>query len=92
MADLSLLSVLDIYGIESSIYDISWREKKKPRRNCGAVHSAYELVKLSTLDGLASHFTLFAELAVFLNCEKQKTNHYIFLEYHVKFAGETVLA
>lgn len=36
------------------------------------------------MDGLASHFTLFAELAVFLNCEKQKTNYYnVFLEYHV---------
>lgn len=57
-------------------------KKKKLTRNHGLVHSPYELVKLSTLDGLESHFTLFGELAVFLNCEKQKTNYYnVFVEY-----------
>lgn len=47
-------------------------EKKMLRRNRGIVHSEYELIGLATFDGSASHFTLFTELAVILNCEKQK--------------------
>lgn len=50
----------------------SGKKKNLLRRNCGIVHSEYELIGLATFDGSASHFTLFTELAVILNCEKQK--------------------
>lgn len=91
MADLSLLNVVNIYGIQKTIYEIPWR--KKLRRNHDVVHSEYEQMKLAMFSGLTSHFTLFTELAVILNWEKQKKMYYnVFLEHNVKLADEAVLA
>jgi len=91
MADLSLRNVVNIYGIQKTICEIPWR--KKLRRNHGVVHSEDEQIKPAAFNGFTSHFTLFTELAVILNWEKQNKIYYdVFLECHVKLADAAVIA
>lgn len=86
------MNVLNIYGMQKIIYEIHWR--KKWRRSHVVVHFEYEQMKLAMLNGWASHFTLFTELAVILQWEKQEKKKYynVCLEYDVKLGYEGVLA
>lgn len=91
MADLSLLIVVNMYGIQNIIYKIPWRKKAKEKQWCSSFWIWADQTSHIQWVGITLHSVHWTCCNSKLRKTEKKMHYNVFLECYIKLGEEAML-